>query len=154
VTGKKEDIMTTASLNRIPERVVIARLDTARWLWLVTGCAVAAHLAGWHVGILVAAALTAARGLYQALRIRTDGTMPLQVRALALAVMILGSRAGWHALLFMQIGGIAVRVIFDYCLAGRLLSLLPWNRERPLTAAFVRAVFLTPPGSIHLQGRC
>jgi hypothetical protein len=78
----------------------------------------------------------------------------MQVRVLALAVMILGSRPGLHALLFMQLAGIAARVIFDYCLAGRMLSLLPWNRERTLTSALVRATFLTPPSSVHLQGHC
>jgi hypothetical protein len=130
---------------------VIPRLGTSRWLWLVTGCALAAYLAGWRAGILVAAALTAARALRRALRVRTGGTLPMQVRALALAVMLLGSRPGWHALLVIQLAGIAARVIFDYCLAGRLLSLLPWNRERPLTAAFVRAALLTPPGSVHLR---
>jgi hypothetical protein len=133
---------------------VIPRLGTSRWLWLVTGCAIAAHLAGWRAGILLAAALTAARGLDQALRIRTRGTLPVQVRGLALAVMILGSQPGWHALLFMQLVGITIRVILDYCLAGRLLSLLPWNRENPLTTAFVRATFLTPPRAMHLHGQC
>jgi len=133
---------------------VIPRLGTSRWLWLVTGCMVAAYLPGWRAGILIAAALTAARALYQAPHIRTGGTLPMQVRALALAVMILGSRPGWHALLCIQLVGIAIRVVFDYCLAGRLLSLLPWNRERPLTRAFVRAAFLTPPRSFHQQGRC
>jgi hypothetical protein len=133
---------------------VIPRLGTSRWLWLATGCAVAADVAGWRAGILIAAALTAARALYQASRFRSGGTLPIQVRLLALAVMILGSQPAWHALLFIQLVGIAVRVIFDYCLAGRLLSLLPWNRERPLTRAFVRATFLTPPRSFHLQGRC
>jgi hypothetical protein len=127
---------------------------TARWLWLVTGCALVAYLAGWRAGVLVAAALTAARGLHQVLRARTAGTMPLQVRALALTVMVLGSQPGWHALLFMQLVGITIRVVFDYCLAARMLSLLPWNRERPLTGAFVRAAFLTPPRAMHLQGRC
>jgi hypothetical protein len=133
---------------------VIPRLDTSRWLWLLTGCAVAAHLAGWRAGISVAAALTVARGLDQALRFRTRGTLPMQVRALALAVMLLGSRPGWHALLFMQLVGISIRVIFDYCLAARLLSLLPWNREQPLTSAFVRAAFLTPPRAMALHGQC
>jgi hypothetical protein len=133
---------------------VIPRLGTSRWLWLVTGCAIAAHLAGSRAGIFLAAALTAARGIDQALRIRTRGTLPMQVRALFLAVMILGSRPGWHALLFMQLVGISIRVIFDYCLAGRQLSLLLWNREVPLTTAFVRATFLTPPRAMHLHGRC
>jgi hypothetical protein len=133
---------------------VIPRLDRTRWLWLVTGCALAAYLGGWREGVVVAAALTAARALYHAARIRTGGALATQVRVLALAVMILGSRPGLHALLFIQLAGVAARVIFDYCLAGRLLSLLPWNRERPLTSALVRSTFLTPPRALHLHGRC
>ena len=133
---------------------MIPRLSTSRWLWLATGGALVAHLTGWHAGLFVAVALTTARVIHQASRVRTGGALPMQVRALALAVMLLGSRPGWHALLVIQLVGIAVRVIFDYCLAGRLLALLPWNRERPLTRALVRATFLTPPRSFHLQGRC
>jgi hypothetical protein len=133
---------------------VIPRLGTSRWLWLVTGGAIAADLAGWGAGIWLAAALTVGRGLDQALRFRTRGTLPAQVRALFLAVMIAGSQPGWHGLLYMQLVGISIRVIFDYCMAGRLLSLLPWNREVPLTLAFVRATFLTPPSAMHLRGRC
>jgi hypothetical protein len=133
---------------------VTSRLGGSRWLWLITGSALAAYLAGWPAGVVVAAVLTAARTIHQALHSRTRATLPMQVRVLALTVMIMGSRPGLHALLFMQLGGIAARVIFDYCLAARLLSLLPWNRERPLTGALVRATFLTPPSSVHFQGQC
>jgi hypothetical protein len=133
---------------------VIPRLGTSRWLWLVTGGVVAAHLAGWHAGIVVAAALTAARALHQATRIRTGGALPLQVRALALAVMLLGSRPGLHALLYLQLTGLTALVTLDYCLAARLLSLLPWNRERSFTLPLLRATFLTPPRALHLQGKC
>jgi hypothetical protein len=133
---------------------MIPQLSTSRWLWFVTGGALVSYLAGLHAGIVFAATLTAARLFHQVLRVRNGGSLPMQIRALALTVMILGSRPGLHVLLYLQLAGITLLVGFDYCMAARLLSLLPWNRERSLTGALLRATFLTPPRSLHLKGRC
>jgi hypothetical protein len=69
------------------------------------------------------------------------------VRALYLALLLLGLWPPLAALHVMQAVGIWANVLFDYCLAARMLSLLPRNRRVPLTARLVAWTFLTRPGA-------
>ena len=124
--------------------------DLMGWYWLLTGLALAAHLAGWRTGLLVAMALMVLQGVHLGLRARSPLALPVQVRAVYLGLLILGSWPPLRALLWLLLAGLAVRLVFDYCLLARLLSLLPWNRSGPLTRQRLRATLLTPPvkGSI------
>ena len=74
----------------------------------------------------------------------------MQVRAAYLVLLLLAGWPPFRWLLFLLLAGLLTRVVFDYCLLARLLSLMPWNRKRPLTLALVRATFLSRPvrGSI------
>lgn len=120
------------------------------WLWLLTGCALGACLAGWQPGLAVAVALTAVQVAHQGLRTRRLGSLPVQVRVVYLVLLLIAAWPPLRALLFLLFAGLLVRVVFDYCALARLLSLMPWNRKRPLTLALVRATFLSRPvrGSI------
>ena len=115
------------------------------WLWSLTGLALGASLAGWAPGLRLAVALSLAQVVHQALRTGGLWALAVQVRVLFLAVLLLGAASpGLRVLHVVQIGGIAVRVLLDYCVAARLLSLMPWNRRGPLTLAGVRTAFLAP----------
>jgi hypothetical protein len=117
------------------------------WSWLFTGVALAAGLAGWRPGFTVAMVLTALQGVHFALRARSAVAFPVQVRVLYLGVLVVG---GWPPLAFLrwvQFVGLVGLLAFDYCLAARILSLMPWNRRGPLTLARVRATFLSRPVS-------
>ena len=123
------------------------------WLWLFTGVALGASLAGWAPGLPLAVALAIAQVVHQAWRTRGLWTVPVQIRILFLVVLLLGATSpGMRALHVLQLGGIVVRVGFDYCVAGRLLALMPWNRRGPLTLSLVRATFRRRPDpATHLQ---
>ena len=41
--------------------------------------------------------------------------------------------------------GTLALVIYEYCLAARALSLLPWNRAEPITVDLLRRTFLSRP---------
>lgn len=115
------------------------------WLWLFTGCALGAHLGGWRSGLPLTIVLLVVQTAHQGWRARTtSNTLPLQVRILALVVVLLGIWPPLRVLHCLPLVGMTVLLIFDYCLAGRLLSLMPWNRRRPLTVALLRAAFFSP----------
>ena len=103
-----------------------------------------------EAGLTVAIALTILQGIHLGLRARSLVALPVQVRAVYLGVLLLGSWPPLRALHWLQFAGTAVLLVFDYCVLARVLSLLPWNRRGPLTRARLRATFLSPPvrGSI------
>ena len=115
------------------------------WYWLLTEVALGASLAGGKAGLTVAIALTTLAGIHLGLRARSMVALPVQVRAVYLGVLLLGSWPPLRALHWLQLAGTAVVLVFDYCVLARLLSLLPWNRRMPLTRARLRATFLSPP---------
>jgi hypothetical protein len=115
------------------------------WLWVFTGCALGAHLGGWRSGLPLTIALVAVQMAHQGWRVRTTrNTLPLQVRILVLTIVLLGIWPPLRVLQALLLAGMTVLIVFDYCLAGRLLSLMPWNRRRPLTVALLRAAFFSP----------
>jgi hypothetical protein len=70
---------------------------------------------------------------------------PVQVRAGFLLLLLAGIPDALRIVNWIQLAGTGAMLAFDYCPLARLVSLAPWNRGRPLTAAMVRAVLLTPP---------
>jgi hypothetical protein len=127
----------------------LGSLGATRWLWLVTAGLLLAYLGGKPAALVLAALLTAGRAAYQATQLRRGGALATQVRALALVVMLLGSVPGLRWLLLVQLAAMSMLIAFDYCVAARLLALLPWNRSRPLTAVLLREALLTPPRCWH-----
>jgi hypothetical protein len=123
----------------------------ARWgFWLATAAALTASVLGWPPGLRAAIVLTALQVVHFARRRSGRDTLPLQVRLLFLAVLLL---CLWPPLAFLQVAplvGAWANILFGYCLAARLLSLLPWNRRAPLSVSLVAWTFLSPPapGSI------
>jgi len=119
------------------------------WYWLSTTLALLGSAAGWAEGAAVAMALTVASAVHLGVRARSPVALPVQLRIVYLGLLVIGAWRvpGVHV---AQIIGTAVVLVFDYCLLGRMVSLLPWNRRGRLTRARMRATFLRPPvtGSI------
>jgi hypothetical protein len=118
------------------------------WYWLATEAALGANLAG--ASLSGAIALTIVQGIHLGVRARSPVALPVQVRAVYLGALLLGSWPPLRVLHWLQFAGTGVLLVFDYCVLARTLSLLPWNRRGALTRARVRATFLSPPvrGSI------
>jgi hypothetical protein len=113
------------------------------WLWLSNSVALGASLVGWAPGLRLALMVAALQVVHQGVRTRGARALAVQVRLLNLAVLLLGGL--WlHPLQGLQLGGMAVLLVFDYCVASRMLSLLPWNRRRPLTVGLLRATLFAP----------
>jgi hypothetical protein len=135
---------------RVEARNMTRRFDFAWWLWLFTGLALGASLAGWAPGLPAAIVLTALQVVHQGVRARNLSALPVQVRAAYLSLLLLGIWPPLRVLHPLQLAGTVALVVFDYCPLARLLALMPWNRRRPFTFALVRSTFLSAPvrGSI------
>jgi hypothetical protein len=125
-----------------------------RTYWQLTALVLTAHLAGWPWALVCVLALNGLQCLHFVLWHRSLRVLEVQVRLLYLSILVLGAGVpGLHPLLAFLLAGLTVRLSLDYCLAARLMVLMPWNRNEPLSAAYVRRVFLMPPGPGQIQDR-
>ena len=123
--------------------------DIAWWFWLAIDALLAPSLLvdrHWLAAVIAVAAVQVP------LFARGGGwsSFPAQVRTAYLGLLLIGL---WRPLGFIhwiQLVGTTVMVLSGYCFLARCLSLLPFNRTEPLTAALVARTFFTPPvaGSI------
>ncbi len=124
-----------------------------RLYWQLTALSLAAHFASWRWGLPLAAALTAVQVAHVLALRRSLRALDVQVRIGYLALLGVGTLPGAWPLHVVQFVGVNAVLVVDYCLLARLLTLLPWNRRLPLSAALVRRVLLMPPapGAIHTR---
>ena len=122
--------------------------DTKRidwWYWL----GLEVLIGGWIAGCPVCPELAIGLGTVQVLHyLALTGSFtafPVQVRSAYLWLLLLGMWEPLHFILWIQFAGTALLLATDYCTLARMLSLLPWNRTEPFSAALVRRVLLTPP---------
>jgi hypothetical protein len=116
-----------------------------RSYWMVTAVLLSAGIAGWAPGLSMAIGVTAVQTAHFAWRTRSLRSMPVQVRAGYLAVLLLGLWSPLSLLHVLQLGGVSVLLATGYCPMARLLALAPWNRTVPLTAALARWILFSPP---------
>lgn len=114
--------------------------------WQLTLVLLTAHLAGWPAGLPLVVALNAVQAVHFLAWHRSVRSLEVQVRWLYLSLLAAGAvLPGGTALHAFMTAGLATRLSVEYCLAARLLLLMPWNRDAPFSAALLRATFLTPP---------
>ena len=123
------------------------RFDLKRGYWLATAVLLTIGLFGWPLGLAAAIGLTAAQLVHFAYREPGIRTLTLQVRALYLALLLLGLWPPLAVLHVLQMVGVWVNVLFRYCVAARMVSLMPWNRRAPLSVRLVAWTFLSPPAA-------
>lgn len=118
-----------------------------RLYWQLTALLLVAHFAGWAHAMPLAIALTAWQAAHVALFRRTLWTLDVQVRIAYTGLLMLGSVAPLWPIHVVQLIGVNALLVCEYCLLARLLVLMPWNRNEPLTALLIRRALLTPPAS-------
>jgi hypothetical protein len=79
------------------------------------------------------------------LRERRLAAFPVQVRLGYLLLLALGTVPYLGFIHWIQLAGTTAVVTVNYCPLARFLSLMPWNRKRPLTAALVWHTVVLPP---------
>jgi len=117
----------------------------SRAAWLLCGAALLAGRLGWPSGVYLAVTISALHGAVLASVFGRPASVAIQLRSLFAAVAVLGAALQLPALHWLQILGVTLRVGLGYCIGGRLLLLLPWNRTGPLGLARVWTLFRPGP---------
>ncbi|MGD8935159.1 MAG: hypothetical protein PVF07_01675 [Thiogranum sp.] len=126
------------------------RRDLDWWYWLATDLLLVAGLAGWRWGMLPVIGLTLVQVVHYLARERRVTAFPVQVRAGYLLLLVAGLFQPLAFIHWIQLAGTTAVVTVGYCPLARILALMPWNRDQPLTLDFVRKTVFSPPvaGSI------
>jgi hypothetical protein len=123
--------------------------DAGWWHWVVTIPLLAAHVAlgpaRSRPAFEGAALLCSAMAVYAYSRTRDVRAGAVQVRLAFLAILMLGLAPAAQWFHWVQLAGMTSMVTVGYCPLARMLALMPWNLEEPLTALLVRRTFLTRP---------
>lgn len=124
-----------------------------RLYWQLTALLLAAHFAGWAHGLAAVIALNTLQALHFVQVRRGLAAFDAQVRVGYLALLLIGSIGPMWPVHLVQFVGVNAMLVADYCLLARLLVLLPWNRDQPLTASLARWVLLAPPAAGSMRSR-
>lgn len=120
------------------------------WYWLATVGFLTGGVCGYPLGFLLAIGLTVIQLAHYALTEPSLAAFSIQVRAWYLGLLLVALPGPLQPLYWLPTIGTWALVLFGYCGMARFVSLLPWNRHRPLSLRLVRTTFLSPPvrGSI------
>jgi hypothetical protein len=120
-------------------------VDLAWIYWLLTDVLLIGGLAGWFPGFMPVIILCGIQVLHFLYRAGSLGAFPVQVRIAYLLMIVLGQ---WNILIFilwMQAIGTTIELLFDYCTLARLMALMPWNRNKPLSLRLIHLVLFNAP---------
>lgn len=115
------------------------------WYWFATACLLGVALAGWAPGLALLIGFVAGQLAHFLVRERSWRAFPVQTRIAYLALLAAGTWPPFGVLHWLQLAGTVCSVAFDYCPLARALSLLPWNRRRPLTIETIWRTFASGP---------
>jgi hypothetical protein len=115
------------------------------WYWLATACLLGASLAGWDAGLWFTMACVAVQVIHYLAREGSLRAFPVQTRIAFLALLAAGSWPSLGFIHWLQLVGTCATVGLDYCALARIMSLMPWNRTRPLTLRLAWRTFVSPP---------
>lgn len=121
------------------------------WYWLATAILLAFAVDGNEWARQAAIALSIVQLLQFGWIHRQLSAFPVQVRSAYLGLLLLSYLPGGIAILWLQLLGTTAMVTANYCLLARVLSLMPWNRDTPVTpATIIHTIFSAPvTGSVQ-----
>lgn len=125
------------------EHAMDARLK--RLYWQATALLLAAHFAGWAAALPLVLALNLLQALHFAAARRSLRAFDVQVRVAYLMLLVVGTAGPLWPIHWIQFVGVNALLVADYCPLARLLVLLPWNRQVPLSPALLRWLVFSPP---------
>ena len=127
--------------------------DYSWWYWVATSLSLWTTMTVTPEAYNVTMAIAVVQLVHFRLVKGSLSDLSVQIRLGFVSYLLLCLPENFQYLLWLPTIGSFARVLFGYCLMGRMLLLLPFNRQVKLSMKFVLDVFLTPPvkGSI-LQG--
>jgi hypothetical protein len=123
------------------------------WYWAITAVLLIVGLFGRFEAFYMATILGAVQVVHFEIREGSFGAFPVQVRLAFTALLLTALWGPMNWLFWLPAIAAPAQVLFGYCALARCLSLLPWNRQQPLSWHLVRRTFLSRPvkGNV-LQG--
>jgi len=124
------------------------------WYWAVTDVLLFVGLAGYVDAYYLAIALSVTQIVHFRWLTGDFTAFPTQVRLAYSGLLVLALLPPLRWLYWIPAIGTLAQVLFGYCFLARCLSLMPWNRNGPLTWRLTWRTFVSRPvkGNI-LQGR-
>lgn len=119
--------------------------DPSWWHWALTVPLLAAHVAGFAYAIEAAIVLCAIMSGYYFVRIGAVKPFPVQLRLAYLAWLTCGILPGFQWMHWIALLGTTAMVTVGYCPLARMLKLLPFNRNEPLTPDLIWRLFFQDP---------
>ena len=95
--------------------------------------------------MLAAMGLTGVQSLFFRLRERSLRALSVQLRIAYLALLLVWLYPALNWLFWWPVLGTYALNIFGYCLLARVLYLLPWNRQEPMSGSLMARTFLSRP---------
>jgi len=124
---------------------ILPKQDLAWWYWLVTIPFLTVGVMGETYGLLIVAIIIVMQTGHFCLREKYQLSFPVQVRLGFLLWFFLGLLPYMQWMLWVQLVGTSISVLFDYCAMARLVTLAPWNRTQPLNPRMIIKTFLSSP---------
>jgi len=116
--------------------------DWTWWAWTVTAILLAIGLHGQIGAFIAAMAITFIQAVIMLIREKSILAFPVQLRVAYLVLLGICFLPDMRWLYWLPTIGTFALVTFGYCLLARVLSLLPWNRDEPLSADLLHRAFL------------
>jgi len=138
--------------NRHNRRLFILWDDWTWWAWMVTAVLLAIGLAGHPSGFVAAMVLTVVQVAMMLIREKSVSAFAVQLRVAYLILLGICFVPQMRWLYWLPTVGTFALVIFGYCLLARMLYLLPWNREEPLSMDLLLRTFVSRPDLSRFSG--
>jgi hypothetical protein len=119
--------------------------DLAWWYWLATVVLLIGWLGGCQYCIYLAIGLCLVQIVHFAWHGSSWIAFPVQVRAAYCVLLVAGLWEPLRPIHWIQLAGTSAVVVFGYCLLARVLSVLPWNRQEPISLPMLTSTFLSLP---------
>jgi len=119
--------------------------DIGWWYWLITATLLTVGVAGNNLGFLFAIGLTIFQLIHFIIRESDISSFPVQVRFWYLMLLLVAWLDPLQWLYWIPTLGTWAQIVFGYCSMARLVSLLPWNREKSFTLNLLKQTFFSRP---------
>ncbi|MEH6548375.1 MAG: hypothetical protein V7711_17900 [Pseudomonadales bacterium] len=113
--------------------------------WVIIGLLLLAAMLFNQQLLLAAIAVTVIHLLHFMVRDKDITSFPVQVRFFFLLLLLAAQPQSMRWLYWLPTIGVWLQILFGYCLMARAVSLLPWNRQQPLTMAMLKNTFFSRP---------
>lgn len=124
---------------------ILPKQDLDWWYWLATIPFLTVGVMGETYGLLFVAIIIIVQIIHFYIQEKFQLSFPIQVRLGFLIWFTLGLLPYMHWMIWVQLAGTSISVLFDYCAMARLITLAPWNRTRPLTPWMIVKTFFSRP---------